>query len=92
MYVMVFFTVEEDSATDRATGPRAFLEDSPHASLPKHPRSMHWRYFATVPLGDHLFDVERQAIEAAFADGRAYISQRLIMGDGGCRSAHPLPT
>ena len=51
MPILVFVT---DDGSERGTGPLLFLPTRPDAALPPHPRSMSWRYFATVGEGDSL--------------------------------------
>lgn len=64
MQVIVFVT--DDGKSPEGTAPILYLHDNPASALPPHPRSLAWRYFATVPLEDGLFEVERPDVEAAF--------------------------
>jgi hypothetical protein len=76
MHVIVFVT---DEGNGRAgTAPLLFLRDNPASHLPPHPRSLTWRYFATMPIEDQMFAGERHRVEAAFAAGEPYISKRLV--------------
>lgn len=74
--MLVFVT--DDGMSPDGTGPILVLEERPEAVLPRHPRSLSWRYFATVGIEDGLLAADRPAIEAAHAAGRAYVSPRLI--------------
>lgn len=82
MHLIVFVTVpEEDSSLEQATGPLLLVEDRPGVPLPYHPRGMHWRYAATMPLEDQLFEAERLDIELALSEGGTYVWQRLLIGE-----------
>lgn len=72
MQVLVFVTQGEDG---NATGPTLFLLDKPEAALPPHPRSLEWRYFATVEDRDQM--VPMGALEAIEQQGR-YVANRMI--------------
>ena len=74
MLVMVFVT---DDGSAEGTGPLLYLGEWPGASLPANPRGLHWRYFATLAMEDHMFLLERAEVEAALSEGAPYISQRL---------------
>jgi hypothetical protein len=76
MQVIVFVTDDGQSAD--GTGPMLFLRDDPASALPPHPRSLSWRYFATVPLRDHMFSEDRMAVERALTNGKPFIAQRLV--------------
>jgi hypothetical protein len=76
MQVIVFVT--DDGKSPDGTGPMLYLRDDPASALPPHPRSLAWKYFATVPLQDQLFELERMRVEAALKDGLPFISQRLV--------------
>jgi len=75
MKVLVFVT---DDGTDAGTGPILFLKDYPAADMPDHPRSLHWRYFATLDENDELLGDDRSAIRRALAWDRPYIASRLL--------------
>ena len=55
-----------------------YLRDNPESALPPHPRSLTWRYFATMPLRDLMFEAERADVEAALNAGRPFVSQRIV--------------
>jgi hypothetical protein len=76
MQVIVFTTADDKSP--EGTGPTLFLRDHPASALPRNPRGLAWRYFATVGLEDRLLDPEREWIEGALADGGSFISKRMI--------------
>lgn len=75
MQILVFVS---DDGTPAGSGPILFLKSRPDASLPPHPRSLEWRYFATIADGDALLGDEREHILAALSDDGFYIAQRLI--------------
>ena len=75
MRVLVFVT---DDGTAAGTGPLLFLKDFPAAAMPEHPRSLNWRYFATVEESDELLGEDRPAIRRALAWDRPYIASRLL--------------
>lgn len=76
MQVIVFVT--DDGKTTHGTGPMLYLRDNPESALPPHPRSLTWRYFATMPLRDLMFEAERSDVEAALNAGRPFVSQRIV--------------
>jgi hypothetical protein len=76
MQLLVFVT--DDGISPEGTGPILVIEEMPSAVLPPHPRSLSWKYFATVGLDDSLVAAERAAIDASVRDGRPYISSRLV--------------
>jgi hypothetical protein len=51
MNLMVFVT---DDGTSDGTGPMLFLPRSETAVLPAHPRSLEWKYVATISEQDNL--------------------------------------
>ncbi|HZY68950.1 MAG TPA: hypothetical protein VFE52_10200, partial [Devosia sp.] len=67
MRVLVFVT--DDGKSREGTGPTLLVADEPSAVLPAHPRSLAWKYFATVDLADSLLAAERSAIEQSLRDG-----------------------
>jgi hypothetical protein len=69
--------VSEDGS-DAGTGPILFLPISPNAALPPNPRSLEWRYFATIEDKDSLLANDREAALSAIEDDGFYIAQRLI--------------
>jgi hypothetical protein len=69
--------VSEDGS-EAGTGPILFLPTSPHAALPLNPRSLEWRYFATIEDKDSLLASDREAALAAIEDDGFYIAHRLI--------------
>jgi len=83
MKVLVFVT---DDGTDAGTGPILFLKDFVSSTLPDHPRSLTWRYFATVDADDALLGEDRKAIRAALEQDEPFIAPRLlrrVKEDGG---------
>jgi hypothetical protein len=60
------------------TGPILFLPTSPDAALPSHPRSLEWRYFATVGFDDAMLADDREAAIAAVESNGYYVANRLI--------------
>jgi hypothetical protein len=76
MQVLVFIT--EDGKSAEGTGPTLIVEDRPLAVLPPNPRSLGWRYFATMKADDALFGSERARMRSALAKGRPFVSNRLI--------------
>jgi hypothetical protein len=77
MHVIVFVT--DDGKSPDGTAPLLYLRDNPASALPPHPRSLSWRYFATVPIGDQMFDEHRPAVEEALSDGKPFIAPQLII-------------
>lgn len=75
MQVLVFVT---DNGTADGTGPVLFLKDDPLSVLPANPRSLEWRYFATIGAQDQMIAVEgERALNRLNEDG-FYISNRLV--------------
>jgi hypothetical protein len=75
MNILVFVS---DDGTEAGTGPIAFVRDFATSALPKHPRSLTWKYFATVQETDQLLGDDREAILAALGDDEPFVSQRLL--------------
>jgi hypothetical protein len=76
MQVLVF--VSDDGRSPETTGPTLILEDVATAVIPPHPRSMAWRYFATMQSEDALFGSEASAMNRALRKGKAFVSARLV--------------
>jgi hypothetical protein len=76
MRVIVFVT--DDGRSAEGTGPMLVLRDDPLSALPAHPRSLAWRYYATLSSADQLFSNEREAIERSLGAGEPFISKRLV--------------
>jgi hypothetical protein len=76
MQVLVF--VSDDGSSPDATGPTLILEDIATAVIPPHPRSLTWRYFATMQSEDALFGSEASAMNRALRKGKAFVSARLV--------------
>ena len=76
MQVLVFVT--DDGRGCEATGPMLVIEDVPSASLPPNPRSLAWRYFATMRAEDVLFGSEGARMRAVLARRRPFITDRLV--------------
>jgi hypothetical protein len=75
MQLLMFVT---DDGTPEGSGPLLFVVDHPLAVLPPNPRSLEWRYFATIEKDDNLFLAEGEAGHSALAEDGFYISSRLI--------------
>jgi hypothetical protein len=76
--MLVFVT--DDGTSPEGTGPVLYLRDSPESSLPPHPRSFEWRYFATMDSDDGLVADQRLEILARLAQRQPYLSDELIVG------------
>ena len=74
MQLLVF--VSDDGTAD-GTGPLLFLPAGPESALPRNPRSLEWRYFATIDEGDNLATSEPD-LKVALAAVGYYIAHRLI--------------
>ncbi len=74
MQVLVFTTTAEDGST---TGPTLFVPDRPGITLPPHPRSLEWKYFATIDDRDDLLAQSPGAVEVIERQGY-FIDNRLI--------------
>jgi len=75
MNILVFVT---DDGTEAGTGPVLFLKDLASSVHPPHPRSLTWKYFATVNEDDELLGEDRPAIKAALTDDEPFIALRLL--------------
>ena len=75
MQLIVFVT---DDGTPDGTGPLLFVENHPLSFLPANPRSLEWRYFATIAKDDTMFMAERAAGLPALAKDGFYIANRLV--------------
>jgi hypothetical protein len=75
MKVLVFVT---DDGTEAGTGPILFVKDFATSTLPPHPRSLSWKYFATVDEDDELLGEDREAIRSALRDDDSFIAPRLL--------------
>jgi hypothetical protein len=78
MRILVFVT--DDGNSPEGTGPVLYLRDSPEASLPPHPRSLEWRYFATMDSEDELVADRRPELLARLAQRQPYLCPELIVG------------
>jgi hypothetical protein len=76
MQVLVFVT--DDGKATEATGPTLVVANAPSAVLPPHPRSLDWRYFATMGSDDRLFGHERKKLMRALKSGQPFITPRLV--------------
>jgi hypothetical protein len=76
MRMLVFVT--DDGISPEGAGPRLVVEQGLDATLPAHPRSLNWKYFATVDLDDTLLAADRRHIGEARQAGQSFISPRLI--------------
>lgn len=75
MQLLVFVT---DDGTAEGTGPLLFVENNPLSALPPNPRSLSWRYFATIAQDDTMFMSEGRAALPALARDGFYIANRLV--------------
>lgn len=76
MQVLIFVT--DDGRAAEGSGPTLIVEDVPNAVLPPNPRSLQWRYFATMRAEDALFGSESALLREALGKKRAYITKRLV--------------
>ena len=73
MNVMIFVT---DDGGPNGTGPTLYMADTPHAALPPHPRSLSWRYLATVPENDGILSFAGQHVRDVIeADGHCILTE-----------------
>lgn len=77
MQILVFVT---DDGRPNGTGPILFLPATPEAVLPPHPRSLSWRYFATVSEDDALLGDDKAAVLADIRDKGHHTAKRLVQG------------
>ena len=75
MQLAVFVT---DDGSPHGSGPMLFVEDPSSSDLPANPRSLGWRYFATIDEDDVLFMPERPRGLSALEEDGFYISDRLF--------------
>ena len=75
MNILVFVT---DDGSEAGTGPILFLKDFATSSMPRHPRGLEWKYFATVAEGDELLGDDRKAIKFALEQDEPFIAERLL--------------
>jgi hypothetical protein len=73
MQLNVFVTDQGDG-----TGPIVFVPDDPGSVLPKNPRALEWRYFATVMVDDHLLALDREVALAEIERRGYYLADRMI--------------
>jgi hypothetical protein len=76
---MIVF-VTDDGMGRKGTGPILYLADRPDAYLPPHPRSMEWRYFATMDSDDAIVDELRPQLVAALMHRIPFVVSHLIAG------------
>lgn len=76
MQVLVF--VSDDGKSPQGTGPTLILEDVATAVLPPHPRSLAWRYFATMRAEDAMFGSEVPRLRDALRRGLPFVTPRLV--------------
>lgn len=72
LLVQVLVFVTDDSRSSQSSGPTLVLQDTPAAVLPRNPRALEWRYFATMQTGDALFERERDRMGLALSRGAVY--------------------
>lgn len=75
MQLLVFVT---DDGTPEGSGPLLFVENHPFSHLPANPRSLEWRYFATIGKDETMFLSDRAAGLPALARDGFYISNGLV--------------
>ena len=76
MQVLVF--VSDDGRSPHGVGPTLILEDRATAVLPPHPRSLNWRYFATMRAEDAMFGSETSRMRDTLRRGRPFVTSRLV--------------
>lgn len=76
MRLLVFVT--DDGSAD-GSGPLLFLPDHKTSVKPRHPRSLEWRYFATIDEIDNLFAVDGVVGRKSIEDRGHYIATRLLV-------------
>ena len=76
MQVLVFVT--DEGSGSEGSGPMLVIEDVASATLPPNPRSLSWRYFATMRSEDVLFGSERARMHNVLARKRPFITNRLV--------------
>ena len=74
MHLLVFVT---DDGKGGTTGATLYLPQNAEASLPPNPRSLEWRYFATISDRDELLAHSPGAIEAIEQHGY-FVTNRII--------------
>jgi hypothetical protein len=72
----LFFVTEDEAGN--GTGPILFLIDAPDAVLPRHPRSLTWRYFATIGDDDGLASVEGAPLLDGIETDGFFVAKRLV--------------
>lgn len=75
MQLLVF--VSDDGSPD-GTGPILFIPNHKTSVKPRHPRSLEWRYFATIDERDSLFTMDGEAALQSIPDRGHFVAQRLI--------------
>ena len=75
MQLLVFVT---DNGTPDGTGPLLFVKDHPLTALPGNPRSLEWRYFATIPQGDKMILDQGAEAQVRLQSEGFYIASRLV--------------
>ena len=75
MQVLVFVT---DDQSVEGSGPLLVIEDTPTAVLPPNPRSLAWRYFATMAADDALLRPEGALMRRALERKRPFVTDRLV--------------
>jgi hypothetical protein len=75
MQVLVFLT--DDGKSAEGSGPTLVVKDHPGAVLPPNPRSLEWRYFATMQADDVFFGSEAALMRLALSKNGSFISNRL---------------
>jgi hypothetical protein len=74
MQLLVFVT---DDASPEGSGPTLFVAAEPGAMLPLNPRTLSWRYLATIDERDRIFDVHGRDAKQAIRSRGFFISNRL---------------
>ncbi len=74
MQLLVFVTDDGNGGT---TGPTLYVAEDKQATLPPNPRSLEWRYFATISDQDELLAHSPGALEVIAQEGH-YMTNRMI--------------
>jgi hypothetical protein len=83
MQLLVFVT---DDGHGLTSGPTLFTLYQPGARLPPHPRSLAWRYFATIDRDEMPAIGGLEGIEI---DGHISPAHRLMIGSSSARKSFP---
>lgn len=67
-----------DDGSSSGTGPILFLAELPSKILPRHPRSLGWRYVATIAEDDSLLESDGPEVQQALNTDGFFIADRLL--------------